>query len=422
MKNLYSLFAAMIALGTTAAAQIDQTGFGSGYFEQSYYDIETGQTTSVDLLIWDLAFTVSGQGAAVLINEGVPSSMGAPLGEVQLYYVEGMSWADTDTTGKQRLYNDESDWESGAFNATASPSDPFDFGWGRYNPTNHVVEGTRVYLLKTRDDQWKKIRILALSGGSYEFEIGDFDGSNSRTQTIDKQDFSGKTLAYYYIDTDEVLDLEPAEWDLMFTRYATPLLSGEDTLQYQVAGTLANAGVQVARASGVDPETVDYRAYLDQLSDDRHLIGHDWKYFDLARFEWSVPEDLVFFVKTADEKLWKLRFLDFEGSSTGVVTLEKTFLSDLTSSRNFHAKTSGMQLAPNPNTGVFTVKMDRIMTGPAAVRVYDMLGRELFYAQYQTADGQREINLELPLAPGHYQLVVSCAGRVFAESFILAKF
>src|SRR5690606_2911666 len=122
MKNLYSLFAAMITLGTTAAAQIDQTGFGSGYFEQSYYDIETGQTTGVDLLIWDLAFTVSGQGAAVLINEGVPSSMGAPLGEVQLYYVEGMSWTDTDTTGKQRLYNDESDWESGAFNATASPS------------------------------------------------------------------------------------------------------------------------------------------------------------------------------------------------------------------------------------------------------------------------------------------------------------
>lgn len=422
MKKLYTLFAGMIALGTTAAAQIDQTGFGSGYFEQSYYDIETGQTTSVDLLIWDLAFTVSGQGAAVLINEGVPSTMGAPLGEVQLYYVEGMNWTDTDTTGKQRLYNDESDWESGAFNATASPADPFDFGWGRYNPANHVVEGTRVYLLKTRDDQWKKIRILALSAGSYEFEIGDFDGSNSRTQTIDKQDFSGKTLAYYYIDTDEVLDLEPAEWDLMFTRYATPLLSGEDTLQYQVAGTLANAGVQIARASGVDPETVDYRTYLDQLSDDRHLIGHDWKYFDLARFEWSVPEDLVFFVKTADEKLWKLRFLDFEGSSTGVVTLEKTFLSDLTSSRNFHDNTSGMQLAPNPNAGVFTVKMERNMTGPAAVRVYDMLGRELYYAQYQTADGQREMNLELPLAPGHYQLVVSCAGSVFTESFILAKF
>src|SRR5690606_17076015 len=103
--------------------------------------------------------------------------------------------------------------------------------------------GSKVFLLKLRDDSWKKINITSLISGTMTFEISDFDGSNRSIKSFSKSEFAGNTLAYYSFDSDSFLDLEPASWDLLFTRYSTPLDNGGEELNYQVTGTLTNSGI-----------------------------------------------------------------------------------------------------------------------------------------------------------------------------------
>ena len=216
---------------------------------------------------------------------------------------------------------------SGAFNHVAE-DDPLDFGWGIYNTTTHEVVGVRVFIVRLRNKEWKKLFIESLDNNIYTFKYADLDGSNEVIQTIDKTDYANKNLVFYSIENDMILDLEPEQWDLLFTRYRSPLdAGGGDFINYLLTGVLSAPGVEIAQASAIDPTTVNHLDYADQYSDTIDIIGHDWKWFDLGTFTWVVASDRVYFVKTPESELWKLQFTDFGGSSTGTTSLTKHSLS-----------------------------------------------------------------------------------------------
>ncbi|MEM7368296.1 MAG: HmuY family protein [Bacteroidota bacterium] len=421
MKYIYLLFLS-IGLPILAYCQIDQPSLGASYANMNFYSLSDGATTQHDHTIWDIAFGVAPQDLSVFVNEGVGLAMGPPLPEVELYITKSTDYANADTTGMIRIYNNELSWEAGAFNHVSSPSDPFDQGWGTYNPATHQVTGSRVFCIKLRSGSYKFLQIQSLISGVYTFQFKDLDGSNELTKTITKSNYTGKNLAYYSFDSDSAMDLEPAQWDLLFTRYYTPLNAGMgDTVNYMVTGVLINRGMQVARVTGIDPMTVNYMDYEDEYVDTLAIIGHDWKSFNLSTFQWSIPSDRVYFVKTTTDSLWKVQFLDFEGSSTGTSTLERTFETELTAIGTPIPQVSFFKLFPNPSAGMVNVSFEfQTVSKKAHLRLVNQLGQSIYSSTLEVRPGPTTHRLDLTdLASGMYHLSLQVENRVVSQPLVI---
>jgi hypothetical protein len=392
--------------GLPLLGQFTEISQGPGYHQQVFVDLDTRTTTAIDLTDWEIAFGVEGFSSAIFINEGVVSSQAGSPPQVELYASSATDFATADTTAiTERIYNDEASWAAGALNHVATPGDPFDLGWGRYSPATQTVTGSRVFFLRGRDRVWRKLFIESLAGGVYTFRYAKADGSEEQAVTIDKADFPGKTLAYFSF-SEGVRDLEPATWDLTFTRYTTPLPDGEgNLLDYTLTGVLHNAGVRVAELSGVDPATVAVPEDLAAYSDTLDVIGHDWKAFDLNTFTWRIPTDLVYFVRRADGQTFRLQFIDFEGASTG---LSVALLGDegtVTDVADLPAGIEAATLYPNPvRTTTFVELRTHEAYDRATLAVFSATGQATgIRAVVRIAAGANRIPLDLSGLPrGHY--------------------
>ena len=424
MKQNYWLLFFSTILIRMSTAQIDQPSVGPGYIFQSFYALADGSTTQRPYTGWDIAFGVGGQDPAIFVNEAVGISRTGELPILELFLTESTDFTAVDTTGMQRVYNDERSWDAGAFNRIKNSSDPFDFGWGSYNPITHNVNGTRIFVLKLRSGEYKKIQIQLLSEGTYTFQYADLDGRNEEIKTLNKADHAGKTLAYFSFALGAAVDIEPDHWDLVFARYATPLNAGMgDTLEYLVTGILTNRNVEVAKVTGIDPVDVDFADYEELLNADSLTnIGHDWKEFDLNSFQWVIPTDRVYFVKTADNSLWKVQFLDFEGSSTGVSTLEKTFAGMLTSTAEFKNLQS-FEVFPNPASGSFNISLE--LQGlskrqEGLLRLTSTAGQVIHSYRIQMQEGLNVHRVAADQIPaGLYNLSLYTEGKVITRSLVI---
>ncbi|MEO1437338.1 MAG: HmuY family protein, partial [Bacteroidota bacterium] len=255
----FTFLVIFVSFSLCSKAQFDQVTVGPGYANQTYLTLSGAQAYSYDHTSWDIAFDLSLQGAGIIVNEAVASVQGPPPAAVELYTSTSTDFGTaTEADMADRIYNEDVAWTDGAFNSVKNEADPFDLGWGSYVPANNSVAGTRVFFIRLRNGELKKLIIELLSGGQYTFKYANTDGSNEVTRSVSKTDYSGKTMVYYSIQNDVFLDLEPDNWDFVFTRYVTPLDDGSgNILDYTVTGALSNAGVQVAQANGVDPENIN---------------------------------------------------------------------------------------------------------------------------------------------------------------------
>ncbi len=417
MKHIY-LFTLFSFLLTSVQAQFEQISTGAGYAEMAFYDIQTGTVTKHPHTVWDIAFAVGAQDLGVFVNEGVASAEGAT--EVELYATIANTFEEADTVGMTRIYNNEVSWSAGAFNHMKVAGDPFDFGWGNYDVITHQVNGSRVFVLKLRNGAFKKLEIQSLVGGVYTFRYADLDGSNETTKMVDKANFAGKTLAYFSFETETVLDLEPENWDLLFTRYTTPLATEDTFIEYIVTGTLTNKGVEVAQADGVDPATVSHEDFEEVYSDTLTIIGHDWKAFDLNIFQWSIPQDRVYFVKNAAGEIWKVQFIDFEGSSTGTITVEKTFEGIATSTREAFRHVESLKLFPNPASDFVNIALESKTSVPQArLQIFSTSGQLLRSQPISVQSGLNAETLNLDLPAGLYQVVLQLGTDRIAQPLIV---
>ncbi|NJC26772.1 T9SS type A sorting domain-containing protein [Neolewinella antarctica] len=418
MKQLLLLTLFITHFGCLSAqfAQITQ---GEGYGQAVFYDLATRTGKSVDHTSWDIAFNVSGRSSGILINEAVASSQTEELRATAVYASTATDFATADTSQiTNRLYNGEASWDDGAFNAAATPGDPLDQGWGAYSTETQTVVGNRVFFVVTPDEVYHKVFVSSLAGGSYTFVHGPLDGSTTDTVTIAKNQFTGKTLAYFSF-TDGVQDLEPDAWDLLFTRYVTPLAAGPGViLDYTVTGVLQNQGTSVARLSGVDPETVAPPAEAT-FSDTLTTIGHDWKRFILSTRTYVFPDDLVYFVQTPDS-LYRIQFIDFEGNTTGV-SVFKLSAEATTATTNLPTGIAQSRLYPNPASERLTLEVTATQAAEnLSLEVIDPTGRTLLASRVRALNtGPNQV--EVPLAglpPGHYFLRLSGATGVLTHHFV----
>jgi len=186
------------------------------------------------------------------------------------------------------------------------------------------------------------------------FKYANLDGSNEKTGSVTKED--GTELLFFSLTTNKEVII-PIDYDLIFARYTVPLDAGDGTfIDYTVGGILLAPNTSAVVANNVDVTTVDGLDYVDQLTSSIATIGHEWRIFDFEQ-GWLMQEDRAQFVLTSNYDLYKIVFLDFEGSSTGIATLEKTFITQLSATETFD-QVNQFVVFPNPTTDYLTIKGD----------------------------------------------------------------
>jgi hypothetical protein len=415
------LAAGMLAY-TAGAQNFVQISTGAGYGQQSFYRLEDDETVNLPLTSWDIAFSTIGLAdAAIHINEGAASGTGA-LPALELYLSPSGGFSDpVDISGlTDRLFNDEKSWNAGALNSVADPGNPFDLGWGLYDPLSHAIEASRVFALKLRDGSYKKFIIESLAGGVYTIRYANLDGSAETTATIAKADFPDTELAFFSFSTGETLANGPEQsWDLTFCRYITPLDDGTGNfLDYAVTGILSGYGTETVEARGIDPATVEIETYIDSFQTDLDVIGYDWKTFSFTD-GWVLPSDVAYFVKKADGHIWKLVFVDFEGSGTGTATFEKTDMGTLSSTQSPLGELTALSIFPNPAPAEATLAFTTATNLPLQISIRDVSGKTLWQAPLQATEGFNAIQLPVSNLPqGLYFLSMSNGNRTAVTKLI----
>lgn len=406
---------AFLLLGTSFAnaQEVQQISVGPSYSLQSYYDLEAENGVEPFIIEnnkWDLGFAnTSQQEAGIHINESKKISFTGPVPTLVLYKVEVDDFTSVITEGMltDTISNDEISWGEGALNSVKDVTNQLDFGWGVYNPTTHGIDGTTVYVIKLRDNTYKRFIIESYSGGVYTLKHADLDGTNEQSVTIDKADFGESHLILYSFETGTIES--PNTWDLTFSRYTTMLASGGGFIPYTVAGILSSPDIQVVKASNIDVDNVEYEDHSANLSDTITTIGHDFKFFDFAQ-GWIIQENQVYFVKKQNGKLYKIKFLDFEGNSTGILTFEKTDLGTV-STKQLSVFFTEMKTFPNP------VKSDQILSvafesaahiEDATLNLTNMMGQVIFRKSITVNRGLNGFELMTnQLSKGSYTVTIN---------------
>lgn len=378
----------------------------ANYNEQAFYRLNDDHTTNITNDSWDIAFTTMGlQDAGVHINEANRGGFASPQAEIEVYLAPATTWEEAINIDSltNRLYNNEADWlYGGAFNNPRNPSDFFDFGWGKYSPATNQVSGSKIYVIKLRNGSWKKFQIQSVVIKTYTFRYANLDGSNEVTKTLNKDDFAGAPFALFSFNSGNFLNNVQRQWDMLFSRYVTVIYDfNGNPNNYSVVGVLTAPGVQVAEARGVDPATVEYQDYKDSLKRSADIIGHDWKTFTNV---WSVPQDLVYFVKTLDNKVWQVQFILYGGASSGETVFTKSEVDLQTNIGEVNDERLAITAFPNPASTSATVVFESDRSVPSAqIHLTGIDGKIIRHWPCSIQQGLNALVLEdLPAAGGIY--------------------
>lgn len=421
MNKIFTLSCLLFLSFSISAQESVTVAVGSSYSNQTYYSLSDNTTISLDNESWDIAFMLGDAEAGILLNESASASFSGPEPELKLYitYVEDFSNTIDETLLTDTLYNNEANWQEGAFNSIAEQSDPDDYGWGAYNSSTGVVEGIWVYAIKLRDESWKKIKIESLENGIYTMKYADLDGANEVITTINKGDYDSP-MAFFSFET-EAVTASPTGWDLLFERYLAALFNTGEVIYYPTVGILTAPGIEVAQVDNVVPADTQYADHIDSLSTANDVIGFDWKFFDLAGFQWVVETERAYFLKMPDNQVLKFNFINFAGSSTGNITFEKTDLGVITALNDPLSNFKEASVFPNPIVDDFAITFSlKEARTDMQIRLINTLGQTVWHAQTDGHQGFNALNIQSPnIAAGYYQLVIGNGDDLWSSAIIL---
>ncbi len=178
MKKIFtSFFILFISVFVVAQTDVDVVT-GASYKNDVYYSFEKGEVQSSNRYSWDIAFATDTFSVNILANNGVGVEVYTyPNGDIS-------SWDNVDTTGMvwTPMFNSNATWEGGAFLQNIKSGDQLDFGWGKYNPSNHHVTGDSLFIIKTRNLQYKKLWIVEKNAplNEWSLKVANLDGSDEK--------------------------------------------------------------------------------------------------------------------------------------------------------------------------------------------------------------------------------------------------
>jgi hypothetical protein len=395
------LLIAFCATNVLLNAQTTETvSVGASYANDVYYSFGSGVVKTETRSNWHIAFTTKIVDASILINEGLGV-------ELYLASTNMNDWATIDTAGLTLtpMHNSPATWTEGAFNAneTGHP----DYGWGTYNNITHNVVGKSIYILKMPDASLRKIAIDAMNtNGNFELRIANLDGTNQQNKVFNKMAYNTKNFFYWDLVNDVLVDREPIKtsWDILFTRYMEEVIPGA---YYPVTGVMMNVGVNAAKASGVDTNTVDWNNY--PLTDSITQIGSNWKSFDNNAFMWVLDDSAAYFVQSLDGNLYKIVFKGFGGSANGNITFTQTMVSAMDLAE---LNALNVSIFPNPASDILILETAEAGTA----QLYNMAGQSV--GTFAIASGKNTITVST-FTPGYYVLMLTSKGKTIAHRVVI---
>jgi hypothetical protein len=410
--------------GTLSAQDYVEISTGANYSQQSYVNIDDGTQKQINATTWDLAFNVtSGFSAGVLINESAgldpQTSGGAIFYDARTTDFDAV--LNVDSIVKHQIYNPDADWNIGALNALADPNNPFDQGWGDYNPATHEITGTRVFVVKLRDGSFRKFRILSLIQGNFAIEYATLDNNEPRSVTMDRKLYANQNFAYFSFTTGEFSHFDIGkDYDMSYQRYITIVENPDkpgDFQEYNVTGVLTAPGVKAVKISDVDPGTVKLDDYKDKFSSDPQTVGYDWKYFDGTTF--SIVPNRSYLVQTKANGVYKIVFIDFEGASTGNAVFEKTYLGALAVAKGSTSELSFLA-SPNPATTELTLALNAQSEEDAELRISDFTGKIIYQQKVKLQSGLNGLSVNTSRIPaGSYVVSVLQRQSVASQRVVI---
>lgn len=287
-------------IGQTAVIEM-----GPEYHDQFFYNLETNSVVSQNSkYIYDLLFECKADQFNVWLNTAKSMSLvrtdKTSLGEVSIL----------DTIGK--------DWhfELGEFNVDSNSFGP----WWDSLGTQPSTAG-KVYIINLGRGEdglpigFIKMKFNNFYGSSYSVTYAAIDASDSTTTLVPKDDT--RNYAYLSLQTKNVLtNIEPdkSAWDLCITRY-TIIFYQPYYLPYEVTGVLHNPShVTAYMDSTVKFDSIQISDFdISRLETRRDAIGYLWKLIDDfgGTGTYSLKFHYTYFIKTDEDKYYKLRFFDF---------------------------------------------------------------------------------------------------------------
>mgnify|MGYP001159667402 FL=1 len=410
-KTLYS-FLILILINFNVLAQTQTISLQPSYANQSFFSLENGEVANLDNTDWDLAFSTATMSSSIRINGGMGTELYLyPLGDT----TDWNSFNSSNITSWLPIHNSDTNWFLGAFDKNSSSM--FDMGWGMYSMITHYVTGDSLYAIKTVGGDWKKLWIQQLANDVYSFKYANLDGTNEINATVDKTNYTDKNFVYFSIDQNIVLDREPIsqDWDITFTKYITPVQG----MPYGVTGVLSNSGIQVAKVDNLsDPNNyTDYSQHT--MMSEMNTIGYDWKDFDMSSFSYIIDSDRCYFLKDYNNKVWRIVFNSFEGSSTGIVEFNTQEMTSSTFISNLDGDISSFNIYPNPISDNYLNLIYDNSSDNTELNIFDITGKNVFNKLFE-GNGFQIRSINLPnLNNGIYIVSLSSKGSVLQKKLVV---
>jgi hypothetical protein len=274
-----------------------------------------------------------------------------------------------------------------------------------------------LYAIKTVGGDWKKLWIQKVANDEYTFKYANLDGSNEVNSTVSKTNYTSKNFVYYSIDQNSILDREPnsTDWDITFTKYITPVQG----TPYGVTGVLSNSGVQVAQVDNV-PDPNSYSDYLQHtMTSEINIIGYDWKSFDMSTFSYSVEPYRCYFIKDQNDKIWRIVFTSFEGSSTGNIEFNLDEMTSSTFISDNQIDISSFEIYPNPILDNNITVVYDILSNESQLEIFSITGEKV-YNQVLNGSGFQAKSFVLPnLKKGIYLVKVTSSKSSIQKKLVV---
>lgn len=419
MKKFLLSAGLMLSMGTAAIAQngavVDTVVTGPGYNTNKWYSLSNGETASAPASDWDVSISTSTSMSGSLIG-----SIWFNHKKGTLYTIPGAAFSTfsaPDTTGMVAngpLYNSDSTWSKGAFNDAPS-ANQFDFIWGTYNMTTHMLSASRIYVIKYTTGEYYKVGFsMDPINKTYTVHYGELN-STPTDLVVNLNDYATKNFVYMDVKAGTLIDREPAKtnWDFYFSQYMGSL---SPTMKYTVAGVLHNDGVEVAQLNNIG----DIAAHNDHAnaaySSVISTIGYDWKNAGMNGV--TIEDSMFFYVKSIEGEIWKVIFTGFvsgsaNGNSAYIFSKEKVSTLSVDGIEN----DAFVAIYPNPANEQVQVVVDA--KANTTVQVYNLMGALVYTQDVNQSGLQNVVVSTAELANGVYQVLCTSNGKTTAQKLIV---
>lgn len=291
--------------------QLSSVTMGHSYSDQLYYSFEAkGVIKQNNVLEWDVAFSCQEEEFEVILNYGK---------FMRVHRVEDRNFEDID-----KAYSDAIADENWVYDSPGGFKDSTALGKWWSETDGEISSNQHIYLIdRGIDDRSRKIgtvkfQILKYENSTYTIRYCDVRNSNIYEHNITKiPEYNFVQLSF--TGAGNVLNLEPPreQWDLVFSKYTELLYTNEgDGMWYGVTGAYLNPNQVEGGIVRGDFKSIEL-SVLDtvNLTNQRNIIGHDWKYFNLEAGSYMVDVNKIFLVKGVTGFYYKMHFVDFYDDS-----------------------------------------------------------------------------------------------------------